>query len=554
MAMDAAYEAQMDTTADSNAEALETDVEMELYNVSMPDLLRRTIEQKRENAEEERIMWGEVPTEKDLRLVYTTIVCNIIGMIFGMLLCYANVAILFVAPASTIVVVHFRRLGQDIHRYFYYALVMLCCATAICAVIGFSASFWLYPDVVGSLKLWAITTLPATYPFFIAYTGFSSYLLIRLLHKARSTLAFANETVTQAVQSVTRHSKISRKRVVTAAEDEASITCYIHPDVETRQHLVNDVGLEPHTLSSCFDPNELARVEFKHDHTAIVIKLPQVYRAQDSYFFKVDSAGLFLFKSKLLIVMHDSFPLFEGRMFTTVDTLADVVIRLIYRSVFLFEEHLKLINTTSEKLEIEVEKATNNSKLLNLFTLEKSLVYYLNGTTAPPFLNCSFETFLRSRGHSDARLLPLSDCLERPRDCASDEPCVQEAPLADATESCAARGRCHRKQPVSQDGPDLLAGHLRADGRTRLNHQQQSQRDDEEPQRGCPRCRGAVVLCRRWRHERVLGHGQRRAWRRELRQLVVHRLPAVPVRHVTHRFRRVHRHTPLRAVVPLTVA
>jgi magnesium transporter len=75
-------------------------------------------------------------------------------------------------------------------------------------------------------------------------------------------------------------------------------------------------------------------------------------------------------------------PLFEGRQFLKVNTPQDVVLRLIFRSIFHFEEHLKVINMCSDDLEREINKAMENKTLLNLFTLEKSLVYYLNAISS----------------------------------------------------------------------------------------------------------------------------------------------------------------------------
>lgn len=93
---------------------------------------------------------------------------------------------------------------------------------------------------------------------------------------------------------------------------------------------------------------------------------------------KVESAGVFLISGKMYIVMQDAFPIFEGRLFNVVLNMSDLLIRLLYRSVFSFEDHLKLINTCSERLEEEIQSFQDNKKLLHLFTLEKSLVYYLN--------------------------------------------------------------------------------------------------------------------------------------------------------------------------------
>jgi magnesium transporter len=70
--------------------------------------------------------------------------------------------------------------------------------------------------------------------------------------------------------------------------------------------------------------------------------------------------------------------LFDGKLFSNVATLTDVMLRLVYRSIFHFLEHLKVINMVCEELEHKINDSMQNRYLINLFSLEKSLVYYLN--------------------------------------------------------------------------------------------------------------------------------------------------------------------------------
>jgi len=159
---------------------------------------------------------------------------------------------------------------------------------------------------------------------------------------------------------------------------ECPVLVYIAPDEAERRHLVDTYKIDEHTLNSSLDPDELARMEFEPEHVAVIFKRPKNYSSEDNYLFKVASTGLFLFKDRLIIVMAEDAPLFEGKQFLKVQSLQDIVLRLVYRSIFHFEEHLKVINMISGQLEQEVNRAMENKHLLNLFTLEKSLVYYLN--------------------------------------------------------------------------------------------------------------------------------------------------------------------------------
>jgi magnesium transporter len=162
------------------------------------------------------------------------------------------------------------------------------------------------------------------------------------------------------------------------AAGEGQVLVYVNPDEAERRHLLHDLKVDEHTLTSALDPDELARMEFEPEHTAIIIKRPKNYSAADNFLFKVASLGILVFRDQVALVVNEDTALFEGRQFQRLNSIQDVVLRLIYRSIYHFLEHLKVINMCSDQLEAEVNKAMENRHLLNLFTLEKSLVYYLN--------------------------------------------------------------------------------------------------------------------------------------------------------------------------------
>jgi magnesium transporter len=70
-------------------------------------------------------------------------------------------------------------------------------------------------------------------------------------------------------------------------------------------------------------------------------------------------------------------PVFDGRKLIRMASIQDLVLRLIYQSTFHFEEHIKVISLCSDEIERGINSSINNRQLLNMFTLEKSLVFYL---------------------------------------------------------------------------------------------------------------------------------------------------------------------------------
>lgn len=188
---------------------------------------------------------------------------------------------------------------------------------------------------------------------------------------------------------------INTSRIVPCPPGEGSILVYVNPTEDEKRHLVGDLLIDEHTLNSALDPDELSRIEFEPEHLAVIFKKPKNYSTEDEFLFKVNSMGLFLFGERLVIVIPDDIPLFNGKVFNNVNSLNDVLFKILYRTIFHYLDHLKAINLISESLEQKINTSLENKYLLNLFSLEKSLVYYLNA------INSNAVVIDRLRNHAE---------------------------------------------------------------------------------------------------------------------------------------------------------
>ncbi|MCU0608518.1 MAG: magnesium transporter CorA family protein [Chitinispirillaceae bacterium] len=179
-----------------------------------------------------------------------------------------------------------------------------------------------------------------------------------------------------------KHFAISEGRIVLSTGLDCQLFVYISPDDIERKYLLDVLKIDEHTLQSALDPNELGRVEFEPDHAAIIVKRPKRYSSQDNFLFKVESFGMFIWSDKLIILLSEDVPIFDGRQFSKIETLQDLVLKIIYRSVSHFEEHIKVISMIGDDLEQQINASMTNRQLLNMFTLEKSLVFYLDGISS----------------------------------------------------------------------------------------------------------------------------------------------------------------------------
>ena len=170
--------------------------------------------------------------------------------------------------------------------------------------------------------------------------------------------------------------EIANGKLCECTDGGRRILMYTNPAEEERRYLVNELKLDEHTLVSSLDPDELARLEFEPDHVATIIKRPKNYSAADRFVFKVSSMGLFLFADTLVIVGQEDLLPLEGRHFTRISSLPDLVLKILYRTTLHYIEHLKIITMIADELEDKIVRAMENKHLINLFSLERGMVYY----------------------------------------------------------------------------------------------------------------------------------------------------------------------------------
>lgn len=176
--------------------------------------------------------------------------------------------------------------------------------------------------------------------------------------------------------------KLEQGRPVATPDGSGEILFVTEPTAEEKADLVNRLHIDDHNLASALDPNELPRVELDVNHLVVIFKHPKSYSANDNFVFRTNSVGLFLFRDKLVIIAPPDLPQFEGRSFSKVPNLQTLFLRVLSVCVSHFVSHLQVINGIADELESKLVKAMENRSLLLMFTIEKSLVYYVNAISA----------------------------------------------------------------------------------------------------------------------------------------------------------------------------
>ncbi|MBS3943472.1 MAG: magnesium transporter CorA family protein [Dethiobacter sp.] len=162
---------------------------------------------------------------------------------------------------------------------------------------------------------------------------------------------------------------------------ESPVLVYINPDVRERNELQEAFKIDSHTLSSALDPDEVSRVEFNHDRLIVIWKHPANLSGKDSYSFDVTSVGLLLFKERLVIISSDDLHMIDGEGFGAheLNSLLDVILELLFKTIQDYTVHLKTIKSTAKELQLKINTSFANKHLIQMFNLSEGLVYFING-------------------------------------------------------------------------------------------------------------------------------------------------------------------------------
>ncbi len=208
-----------------------------------------------------------------------------------------------------------------------------------------------------------------------------------------------------------------------SADASAPLRVYISPDEAERRGLIDGENLDEHTLLSSLDPDELSRLEFEPEHVAMIFKRPcnqTVIGGEDAHLeFKVASVGVFLFRDRLFLVQSQDMPIYPGNRPVNRDiTLREVLLRMLYRTIMHFLEHLKAINMMVDAIEREINRSSENRHLISLFALEKSLVYYVNAINSNDALLHKMRNNATKMGFTPDELELLDDIIIENTQCA----------------------------------------------------------------------------------------------------------------------------------------
>jgi magnesium transporter len=165
--------------------------------------------------------------------------------------------------------------------------------------------------------------------------------------------------------------------------NEVSKGCWIDARNVTRADLLRlekEFFIAGELLTDIMDADEQSRIEKEDDYTAIIVRLPVCDESLEIAFFTVP-LGIILFSDKVVTICQNSSDALEDiiknrvRGFS-IKNKSSFVLNLLGRAAFTFLKSLKELNKRTNAIERELQRSIKNNELIQLLSLQKSLVYF----------------------------------------------------------------------------------------------------------------------------------------------------------------------------------
>jgi magnesium transporter len=164
---------------------------------------------------------------------------------------------------------------------------------------------------------------------------------------------------------------------------EASAGCWVDVRDVTTEDLVRlekEFNISSELLADIMDTDEQARIEKEDDYLEIIVRLPVLDSTTEVTYFTVP-LGIILFKDKIVTICQRSSDAIQDIANNKVRGLvmrnqAAFVLNILSRAAFGFLRALRELNKDAHSIEKTLQKSVQNNELVQLLSLQKSLVYF----------------------------------------------------------------------------------------------------------------------------------------------------------------------------------
>ena len=163
--------------------------------------------------------------------------------------------------------------------------------------------------------------------------------------------------------------------------------CMTKPSEEELEKIEELYGLDPDDLSAALDEEETSRIDVEDGYTLILIDIPTVEVRNDKNRYVTIPLGIILLQDSIITVCLEDTPLlnlFTGKRASQFSThmKSRFIFQILFANAKLYLRYLRSINKQSESLEKSLHDSTENSVLIDMMELGKSLLYFTTSLKA----------------------------------------------------------------------------------------------------------------------------------------------------------------------------
>lgn len=163
--------------------------------------------------------------------------------------------------------------------------------------------------------------------------------------------------------------------------------CMTKPSEEELEKIEELYGLDPDDLSAALDEEETSRIDVEDDYTLILVDIPTVEIRNEKNRYVTIPLGIIVTKEAIITICLEDSPvlnLFTGRKASQFSTHMKTrfILQILFANAKLYLRYLRSINKQSEELEKSLHDSTENSALIDMMELGKSLLYFTTSLKA----------------------------------------------------------------------------------------------------------------------------------------------------------------------------
>ena len=163
--------------------------------------------------------------------------------------------------------------------------------------------------------------------------------------------------------------------------------CMTNPSEEELEAVQSLYNIDPDDLSAALDEEETSRIDVEDNYTLILIDIPTVEVRNDKNRYVTIPLGIILLQDSIITVCLEDTPLlnlFTGKRASQFSThmKSRFIFQILFANAKLYLRYLRSINKQSESLEKSLHDSTENSVLIDMMELGKSLLYFTTSLKA----------------------------------------------------------------------------------------------------------------------------------------------------------------------------